>query len=238
MFVAPKLNVADDATERIAKMIRTGKYPPGSLLPSERALTVQLKVSRTSVREALHRLETMGLLESRPGLGTFVQDPSRQVLQAAFVPQVLTNQTTLAELFDLREMIEVEAAGRAAQHATEAQIEAIRHWAKEVEARIARNDQEGHILADVEFHRQIIIATGNNILVNLMDSISGLLREMRFASSNIPELFPQVIQGHRAILKAIAAHDSEAARRAMQKHLAGVGKRVKRFWARQDGRSR
>lgn len=230
LYSTLKLSVADETVEQIAEMIRSGAYAPGDRLPSERKLVEQLKVGRTSVREAMRRLETMGLVESRQGRGNFVKDPSSEVIQASLLPHALANKETLEKLFDLREIIEVEAAARAAKRASAGQIATMKKWLQSVETNIAREDAAGLIVADVEFHRQIIIATGNDILVNLMDSIVDLLREMRYDSTHIPELLPQIVGGHRTIMAAIEAGAPEAARQAMRDHLAAVGARVKDFW--------
>lgn len=233
-----KLTVADETVERITEMIHVGAYAPGDRLPSERKLVEQLKVGRTSVREAIRRLETMGLVESRQGVGTFVKDPSREVIHASLLPHALTNQETLEKLFDLREIIEVEAAARAAKRASAGQIAVMKKWLQTVETNVAREDAAGLIVADVEFHRQIIIATGNDILVNLMDSIVDLLAEMRYDSTHIPDLLPQIVGGHRAIMAAIEAHNVEAARQAMRDHLAAIGARVKNFWMEKEAKTR
>jgi GntR family transcriptional repressor for pyruvate dehydrogenase complex len=229
-----KLSVAGETVARIADMIRSGRYAPGARLPSERKLAEQLQVSRTSVREALSRLETFGLLESRHGLGTFVKDPSREVLQASLMPHLIADPETVGKLFELREIIEIDAAARAAERATTDQKAIMRRWVEEVETQMARENAAGVVTADVEFHRQIIIATGNDILVDLMDSIVDLLRAMRRDSLNIPELRDKIVAGHRSILTAIEAGDSDAAREAMRAHLAVVSARVKAFWAEQQ----
>lgn len=229
-----KAKVSQSALRQISEFIRAGMYAPGDQLPSERQLAQQLGVSRTSVREALRKLEMIGLVEIRQGLGTFVKDPSSEKIQAALVPYLLTNPETLLKVFELREIIEVEAAGRAAERADAGQIAVMQHWAEAVESYIARGNLDSMVIADVEFHRQIIIATDNEVLVDLMDSIVDLLREMRRASPTIPELRPEIITGHRAILAAIQAADSQAARQAMQAHLNGVRSRLKDFWAQKS----
>ena len=228
-----KSSVSADTIQQIAEMIRTGNYAAGDRLPGERQLARQLQVSRASVREALRKLETVGLLDIRQGLGTYVRDPNREVIQASFPPYILTDQDTLQKLFEIREIIEVEAAARAAQRATADQLATMRHWLAAVETAIARQESEGIITADVEFHRQIIISTGNDILVNFMDSIVDVLRDMRWDSSRIPALLPEIITGHRAILAAIEARDSVGARQAMQAHLTGISARVQAYWADQ-----
>lgn len=223
--VGANSSVSADTVAYIVEMIRTGKYSPGDRLPGERRLAEQLKVSRTSVRAALTRLIAIGLLEARPGSGTFVKEPSREVIQAALVPHFSKDPDTLSKLFELREILEVEAAARAAQRATPDQIALMRHWVEMVELCIARRDRHGLVQADFEFHRQIVKATGNDILVNLLDSVGHLLREQRYASTHNPELLP----GQRAILAAIEARDSEAARQAVLQQLRAVRAKAEAF---------
>lgn len=225
-----KSSVTDEAVQHIFDLIRQGDYAPGDRLPSERQLSQTLHVGRTSVREAIRKLETMGLLEVRQGLGTFVRDSSDGALQMAFPPPVVADPKKLQDLFELRQIVEVAAAGRAAQRATASQIDVMRYWMQAIETHLARADTVSVVTADVEFHREIIKAAGNETLVNVMDSIVHLLRDMRHDSTRIPDLLPQIVSGHRAILAAIEAGDSPAAEQAMKDHLADVAERVLEFW--------
>jgi GntR family transcriptional regulator, transcriptional repressor for pyruvate dehydrogenase complex len=230
---ASKNRLSDEVVYHITEMIRNGTYSAGDRLPSAQQLSQQLEISRTAVREALSRLESLGLIETQQSQGTFVKEPTREVLQATFLPHIFTSQKTLQKLFELREIIEVEAAGRAAARVTPAQLATIRQWKEAVELHIARQDRQNHINADTEFHRQILIATENDILVDLMDSIMHMLREMRYAGVRIPDLSRKTIEGHRAILQALEAADSEAARRAMQDHLGSVRQKIEAYWEEQ-----
>jgi GntR family transcriptional repressor for pyruvate dehydrogenase complex len=227
-----KQSVTEETAERIVQMIRDGNFTPGDKLPSERQLVKEIKVGRTSVREAIGRLEAVGLLEVRQGLGTFVKDPGSRILQTSLAPHVVTDQQKLEELFETRGIIEIAAASLAAQRADAYQIAEMRRWVQMIETLVLREDARGIATADVEFHRQIIIATGNNTLAALMDSLVDLLHDMRYDSSNIPELLPEIVNGHRAILAAIEAGDSLAASQAMKEHLGSVATRVKEFWQR------
>ncbi len=232
-----KQTVAEETAERILQMIRNDGYSPGDKLPSERKLGKQLQVGRTSVREAIRRLEAMGLLEVRQGLGTFVKDPGSRILQTSLVPYILTDPDKLDELFETRMIIETAAASLAARRADAHHIAQMKYWMRTVETNIAQGDAAGITTADVEFHRQIIAASGNTILVALMDSLVDLLRDMRFDSSNVPTLLPEITSGHREIFVAIAAGDSQAARSAMQDHLNSVARRVKDFWQTKIGQN-
>jgi len=234
LTIAQKPKISDETVTRIMAMIRSGDYTPGDRLPGELLLAEQLKVSRTSVRAAMERLATLGLLEARPGSGTFVKAPSRELILAALTPHLLSDVTTLRKLFELREIIEGEAAARAAQRATPDQIALIRHWAERVATCAMRKDRDGLVRADVEFHRQIVITAGNDILVDLIDSVAHLLQEMRYASTSNPELLP----GQQAVLAAIEAHNPAAARQAMLEHLQVVRAKAETFLAEKSSAAR
>lgn len=232
IYTRKKSSIAQETFDSIADRIRSGCYASGDKLPGERILARELQVGRTSVREAIRRLESVGLLESRQGQGTFVKNPSGEILQSALMSNFLTDTAIQEKLFDLRLIIEVEATGRAALCATTEQIETLRRFNEKVEICSARSDTEGMIVADLEFHRQILVATGNDILVNLMDGIVDLLREMRHIGAEMPELLSERIASHRLIIKAMETGDSEAAKKAMKEHLEGIFKGVKATWTK------
>ncbi|MCA9948799.1 MAG: FadR family transcriptional regulator [Anaerolineales bacterium] len=232
-YSQPKTSVAEETARQIVEMIRNGRYSSGDQLPGERQLSKDLQVGRTSVREAIRRLEAMGLVEVQQGRGTFVNDPSNRTLQTTLTPHILTNQQKLDELFELRQIVETAAAARAAERANASQIEAMRYWAQTIETAVARQEAAMIVTADIEFHRQIILASGNNTLVDLMDSIVDLLRDMRHDSTLIPNLLPEIVRGHREILTAVENKNSLAAADAMRRHLTDVAGRVKEFWQTQ-----
>ncbi len=232
-YSQPKTSVTEEAARQIVEMIRNGRYNSGDKLPGERQLSKDLQIGRTSVREAIRRLEAMGLVEVRQGRGTYVNDPSNRTLQTTLTPHILTNQQKLDELFELRQIVESAAAARAAKRADAAQIETMHYWAQTIETAVARQETTLITTADIEFHRQIIIASGNSTLVNLMDSIVDLLRDMRHDSIQIPNLLPEIVRGHREILTAIENKDAQAAADAMRRHLIDVAERVKEFWQAQ-----
>jgi DNA-binding GntR family transcriptional regulator len=98
-----------------------------------------------------------------------------------------------------------------------------------MEAAYAREDIDGMIAADHGFHRQIIVATDNEVLVNLLDSITDLMYDMRRASLSIPALLTDTISGHRAILTALESGDQQAARQSMLHHLNSVRAKMDLF---------
>lgn len=218
--------VSEEAVDQIVSLIRSRQLSPGDRLPGERQLVDDLGISRTSVREALRSLEGMGLIEVRAGVGAFVKHPISEFVEGALPPRLLIDRQTLKKLYELREVIETGAVAIAAHTATDDDLGTIRQELEQMEACYAGDDLDGMVNADIALHRAILVATGNDILVRVMDNIADLLKEMRRASLSIREGVPLTIAGHRAILEALEKRQPAEARRAMQEHLQTVSEKV------------
>lgn len=207
------------AVERIKAFIQEKRLAPGTRLPGERELCERLGVSRSSLREALRVLEVMGMIEIRPRSGTYVKDPTSDIIRVPLLPWLAMHRETVRQIFELRQLIEPGAAALAAQRATAKELEALRQTLVDMEDCIAKEDLVGAILADAEFHHVITKATRNEYLVEFMDSIVHFLEEGRKASLRVPGQPQRAVVGHREIYEAITRGDGEAARAAMEKHL-------------------
>jgi GntR family transcriptional regulator, transcriptional repressor for pyruvate dehydrogenase complex len=214
--------------DQIRTLVRSGEFPPGSRLPPERDLARQLGVSRPSVREALIALEVEGLVDVRIGSGIYVLNGSRAnggagEAEAAAGP---------FELLRARWVIEGECAALAAKSAKKAQLAAIEEAfdAMQEEHRTGKPP----LAADRVFHLRIAEATGNGALVQvvrmLWEERSGPLYKQLEHHYDSPELWEAALAEHRAVLKAIAAHDHAGARAAMQRHLNQAHKRFSTGW--------
>jgi DNA-binding FadR family transcriptional regulator len=212
--------------DQIRGLVRSGEYPAGSRLPPERDLARQLGVSRPSVREALIALEVEGLVDVRIGSGIYVMEPGKgngDTVHSAAGPY---------ELLRARGVIEGECAALAAKSAKKNQLaaieEALNHMREEHEAGRAP------LLADRLFHLRIAEATGNGALVHvvrmLWEERTGPLYKQLEHHYNAPELWEAALAEHRAVWRAIAARDAQAARSAMQRHLNHAYKRFSTGW--------
>jgi GntR family transcriptional regulator, transcriptional repressor for pyruvate dehydrogenase complex len=214
--------------DQIRTLIHSGEFQAGARLPPERDLARQLGVSRPSVREALIALEVEGLVEVRIGSGIYVLDAGREAgggdeLQAASGP---------FELLRARWVIEGECAALAAKSAKKAQIAAIEE-ALELMQKEMRTDKQP-LNADRLFHLRIAEATGNGALVHVVKMLweerTGPLYKQLEHHYDSPQLWEAALGEHRAVLKAIAAHDPGVARIAMQRHLNQAYKRFSTGW--------
>ena len=209
--------------DQIAHLIESGEFPPGTRLPAERELASSLGVSRASVREAIISLEIGGLVEVRVGTGIFVTAPARQ----SVVPQDAGPGPF--ELLQARKLIEGEIAAIAAATAGPDDLESLRECVARMEANV--DDFAVREAGDREFHVRIAKATGNGslelVVEGLWDQRAELWRRTQL-HFHTHALAQKTIRDHAAILAAIAAHDSEAARAAMHRHLARVVREFQR----------
>ena len=213
--------------DQIRALIRSGEFKPGTRLPPERDLARALGVSRPSVREALIALEVEGLVDVRIGSGIYVRKaPNGDGRDAA---------DALAGPFELlraRYVIESECAALAAKAAKRAQLQALEATLSEMDGELAAGRQP--LPADRQFHLGIAEATGNGALAHvirlLWDERGGELYKKLEDHYDSPELWRAAIGEHRAVLKAVAARDADAARAAMQRHLDQAYKRFSRGW--------
>jgi GntR family transcriptional repressor for pyruvate dehydrogenase complex len=214
--------------DQIRALIRSGEFEAGARLPPERDLARQLGVSRPSVREALIALEVEGLVDVRIGSGIYVRPaPANNAVLAA--PDAAAGPF---EVLLARHMIEAECASLAAKTATDAQIEAIDEALAGMEMEFAGGAKP--LAADRVFHLRIAEATGNGALVYvvrlLWEERAGPLYKQLEHHYDAPDLWRSAMKEHRAIAKAIGAHDGDAARVAMQRHLDHAYKRFSKSW--------
>ena len=205
---------------QVKAMIAEGRLKSGDQLPPERDLAEKFVVSRTSVREALRALESLGLIEIRPGEGTFVREVSVERLIEPLALVMLSQREAIGELFEARGLIEPSIAAFAARRATPHDIEEmsriLEDQAKEVAAGRTGLQQ------DAEFHSAIAAAAHNRAISRLVHGIMDLLTQSREESLSTPGRPTRSHESHRRILAAIAGRDEEGARAAMLDHLRGV----------------
>ncbi len=223
-----KVNLPNLVVERIKDLIADGQLKPGNQLPAERQLTQELGVGRSTIREAVRILEALGIVEVRPGHGTFVREKTEDITDTPLSTWLLLHREDLLEHFEVRQVIEPGAAYLAAQRATREDIQAMHKTVEEMKAKINKGDLAGVILADSNFHHKVSKATHNRTLMYLMDTFVKHLKEGWKASLRIPDRAQKSIPEHEEILHAIEKGKPEAARQAMEQHLSNALEDLKR----------
>jgi GntR family transcriptional repressor for pyruvate dehydrogenase complex len=207
--------------QQIEESIRKGELSEGSQLPAERDLAKQFGVSRTAVREAIKALQEKGLVDAFPGRGTFVTNGTSNSMRRSLDRIIKSGEPDGWDyLVEIREILEPEIAALAAVRATDQDLTTMREALDVMDN--AGRDSEAFIEADLDFHLALAEAAANPIVLSLIDSIVGLLREQRLLIFQIAGGPERGQHHHRRILEAIERHDPQGARAAMQAHLSQV----------------
>ena len=211
----------EQIVQQIEELILSGVLKPGDQLPAERDLAQRFGVSRTAVREAVKCLREKGLLEAFSGKGTFVTNSTSQAIRQSLDLMTRIGQLEgLTHLVELRQILEPEIAGLAATRMDDQLLTTMREAVATMDNNL--QDPDAYIEADLDFHLAMAEAAGNPLVLSLLDSIVGLLREQRLRIFRV-ERGPEHGQfHHKRILEAIERHSPEAARELMRAHLRQV----------------
>jgi GntR family transcriptional repressor for pyruvate dehydrogenase complex len=208
------MRLYEEVMVNLAELIRKGQFRPGDRLPSERELVKQLRVSRTTLREALRVMQQQGLIMSKRGAGNFIANGSADELALTL------NHLALQDIFELRMVLEPSIAALAAQRATPqdlAQLEAI------LQKQTHQIQKQKNIAeTDAAFHAALAEATHNHALQQMGATLMKVLSPSRNESLQTPRRAQLSLTSHRRILDAIKERSSLAARQAMEDHLRSV----------------
>ena len=219
-------HLPDLIVSEIMTQIAEGGLQPGDSLPTETALADEFGVSRNVVREAIARLRSDGVINTKQGRGAVVLPPSERASFRIDTTR-LQEETNLSHLFELRGLLEIDAAGIAADRRTEAHLQQMQSAIDEMAGK--KEFDEARLEADAQFHRALGAATHNEYLGAIMDYLSGRLKETTRATHEVyaeNDLIEVTISEHRRILDAVKAGDAEAARAAMKQHIRGAAERL------------
>lgn len=224
-------SLTQQVLEVLSQRIASGRLRPGEKLPSETELMEETGVSRTVVREAISRLQAGGVVETRPGIGTFVL---KVRANAGFYldPATITTAQDILSILELRISLETETAGLAALRRTDEHLERLRDHLVSFKASLASAGSA--IAPDFEFHLEVARATGNRYFVEILSHLGETIiprarvDSARLAQDDHLNYLARVHAEHEDVYNAIARRDSEAARAAMRTHLSNSRERLRR----------
>ena len=223
----PQKKVSDRVFEQIKDLIITGKFLPGQKIPPEMELTSLFSVSRSSVREAVLKLECLGFVEQKRGEGTFVKSVTHTPVQN-YMEEMSKEKGFLTGLMEIRNVLETWAASAAAIRATDEEIDGLGEIVEDMQKH--QTDRMDYEL-NVRFHSRITSATHNPFLIHMMGSILSWLETVTtrvYADhKKNPKLKQDLTQQHHRIVMAIADRNPDDAFNAMTDHLNYALKRVK-----------
>lgn len=210
--------LSEEVSEHILGMIDEGEVTVGGQLPTEGDLVEMFNVSRTSVREAVKSLAAVGVLEIRPGMGTFVVGARPGPLRSLPGQRGPLNKSDLLELLEFRRIFEPEMAALAASRATPEDLDEMLRCVEELESGVAAGIKPPE---DLGFHLVLARATKNGAVVD----VSSLT--IRFYEQDVYMPDDLDVEGHREIYEAIKNGDADAARQAMSAHLEEIERRYR-----------
>ncbi len=212
--------------DHLSREIRSGRIAPESRLPTEHALAEDLGVSRNVVREALAQLRADGLVRIRQGAGTFALAPEdSKVIRLDLV--ALGEASELGQLFELRAILETEAAGLAASRIGPNGMAVLEQALERMQG--GERTRDDSVAADLEFHREISRATGNSFVLTFTAYIAGRIRDTIYLARRtqpIDIVVAETIAEHEEIYAALKAADEHRAREAMRRHILRSGLRA------------
>lgn len=221
-----KIRLSDQIAEQLEAMIATQGLKAGDRLPAERPLAEQLEVSRPSLREAIQKLISKGLLVSHAGGGTYIQDTAHLGQTDTLVTLFRENPEYRFDVLEIRHAIEGNAAWYAALRATDEDKRQIQERFETMLTKHGSDDPMEETRADAAFHLSIVEASHNLVSLHIMRSLFELLQNS--ISHNLdklytqPRVFEPLSQQHRELMEAVLAGDPERARQAAEDHLIFV----------------
>jgi GntR family transcriptional repressor for pyruvate dehydrogenase complex len=228
----PTTDSAATVVAHVRALINRGTLGPGARLPAERQLARQVGVSRPTVRAGLRTLAALGVVRSRRGSGTYIPDgpPTLGVEALTFVAAL--HNFSGDDFSEARRILEVAAAGLAAERATPEQLATL---ADEVAGLFASmTERQVFLVHDINFHRSLAAASGNPIIASLVEMVSALYYERRRATAEraVDRDLHAAADAHRRIYQAVRGRDPERARRLMNDHLV----EARAYQLREDAR--
>jgi DNA-binding FadR family transcriptional regulator len=229
----PKNKISDQIAAQLEAMIAEDGIQVGGRLPAERQLAERLGVSRPSLREAIQKLTNRGLLYTRHGGGTYLQDVSNTSVNDPLVDLFQENPEYRYDVLEIRHALDGSAAFYAALRATDEDKARIQESFDAMLALHGSNDLVAEANADADFHLAIVEASHNQMLVHVMRGLFNLLRNSISQSVKKlyinPNMFEPLYEQHKALLDAVLAGKAEEARSAAQYHLEFVGNSLKQI---------
>lgn len=213
-----------EVARRLMDLFTSGDIEPGTRLPPERQLALTLGVGRSAVREALAALEILGIVDVRPGSGTYLRGTASDLLPQTLRWGLLIGRRSTAELLDVRSGLEIYVARLAATRADAAAVARLNDSLERM--RTAGEDLAAFARADGDFHNALAAAADNETLVDLLHVVRSLLQVYADRAVHDADAARLAVHEHGAVFRAVRERDEDAAASAMAVHMATASARL------------
>ena len=208
--------VANLVFDQLMEEIVKGKWTPGTKIPSENELTKIFGVSRITVREALQRLGTLGLLETHQGEGTYVRQLSAGTFLNSLIPMLVLDPIELKQVMEFRKIIEVETVGLVVERASDEELEKLDEIFQKM--KLQRSNAEKFAAEDLNYHIALAELSKNVLLIKVNQIIKDIL--MTSMADIVRALGSSYgLYYHQKLLEVIKTRDREKAMEVMEEHL-------------------
>jgi GntR family transcriptional repressor for pyruvate dehydrogenase complex len=212
------VTLGEQVAAQLAAQISDGQWLPGDKLPSESELCTTLRIGRSTLREALKSLAYVGMVQMRPGEGTYVLDSAQSLVDRIRTVGALKTEKELQDVSEARLILETELAAMAAERSEPTDLEKLDGLLKEMK-RSLEGDGVEYAALDVDFHLAIATCSKNQLLHELLVPIRNVLQEFIAKSQELPGIKQSAQEHHARILAALRQRNPEKARREMRAHL-------------------
>lgn len=219
-FAAIRRNKLYEAVAEQLQQWILNEMRPGDKLPPERQLAEMFRVGRSSIRDAVRRLQAMGMVQPKQGLGTVVCEVSDDSIVSPLSAVLVRKHKLVAEMLDVRQIIEPGIAARAANNASPEQIDKLEEILQRQAVKVRTGGST--IEEDSEFHYCLALAADNSVVLRVLDVVMDLLQKSRETSLQVAGRPVKSLAGHRRILAAVRRRDPAAAEAAMRQHLEEI----------------
>lgn len=222
--------LADAVVEEIRRRIERGVLQEGDRLPNQHQFAAELGVSRTVLREALHTLAMLGVIEQRPKAGTIIRDRTPFLYAHHMTPPLIADADATVELIEARRFIELGTVELAVKNATEEEMRQMGLLVDAMAGMLQSGDNRGYTEKNVAFHFLIAEASHNRFLVHLLATIRGFMEQWAQESiSFFPGLLERSMKLHRTIYQAILERNKNKAVGAMRRHISDFQRSMERY---------
>jgi GntR family transcriptional regulator, transcriptional repressor for pyruvate dehydrogenase complex len=220
-----RMAITDEVISRFKDLIQQRVLTPGCKLPSERELVKVLGVSRPTLRQAMKALQVLGIIRSRQGDGSYLEETTSEILKAPLDFAIALKGTAKPDLFETRQTIEVKLAALAAGRRTAQDLENMRRALDGMTASAGVPDQWCE--HDIEFHTRIVEAAKNVVMASILEMLSHMLIESRNDTVRLLTDYGESLRSHESVFNEIERQDPAGAAEAMTEHFRLMETRIR-----------
>ena len=223
-----RVSVVDEVFKILHEWILSGRLKHGDKLPSQDKLAAEFGVSRSTVREAIHKLTVMGLVTPKQGLGTVVNIATASSYMISLKDHLLLKPATVQEFLEARIFIEKATVRLAATRATSGDVAVLKALLDRQAAAVEKKDRETFSKLDVEFHMEMADISKNTVLMRFLETIWDLLHEFIAEVSQLPGSIENAVRFHKEIADCIIGRNPEGAEKKIIEHLYDVVRTIEK----------